>query len=93
MTLRVNQSACQDVGQRQLSPRSAASSHLDCRAVLILIVALYALADPVVRRRFADMGQEIPTAEEQQPKALLDLQKAEIDRWWPIIKTAGIKAE
>ena len=52
-----------------------------------------ALADPVVRRRFADMGQEIPTAEEQQPKALLDLQKAEIDRWWPIIKAAGIKAE
>jgi hypothetical protein len=43
LTLRVNQSACQDVGQRQLSPRSAASSHLDCRAVLILIVALYAI--------------------------------------------------
>jgi len=46
LTLRVNQSACQAVGQRQLSPRSAASSHLDCRAVLILIVALYAITQP-----------------------------------------------
>ena len=43
MTLRVNQSACQDDGQRQLSLRSAASSHPDCRAVLIQIVALYKL--------------------------------------------------
>jgi tripartite-type tricarboxylate transporter receptor subunit TctC len=54
---------------------------------------LDSLADPAVRRRFADMGQEIPAPEEQNPAALADLQKAEIDKWWPIIKTAGIKAE
>jgi tripartite-type tricarboxylate transporter receptor subunit TctC len=51
------------------------------------------LADPAVRQRFADMGQEIPAPEQQTPAALAALQKAEIDKWWPIIKTAGIKAE
>jgi len=52
-----------------------------------------ALADPVVRQRYADQGQEIWPAEMQTPEALHDYQKAEIDKWWPIIKKAGIKAE
>jgi tripartite-type tricarboxylate transporter receptor subunit TctC len=52
-----------------------------------------ALADPSVRSRLADVGQEIFPRERQTPEALGALQKAEIEKWWPIIKAAGIKAE
>jgi tripartite-type tricarboxylate transporter receptor subunit TctC len=52
-----------------------------------------ALADPRVRQRFADLGQEILPRDQQTPEALHAFQKAEIDKWWPIIKAAGIKAE
>ena len=51
-----------------------------------------ALADPSVRQRFADQGQEIPPRERQTPEALGAQQQAEIEKWWPIIKAAGIKA-
>ena len=52
-----------------------------------------ALADPDVQKRFADLGQEIPPVEQQTPEGLHARQKAEIEKWWPIIKAAGIKAE
>jgi tripartite-type tricarboxylate transporter receptor subunit TctC len=52
-----------------------------------------ALADPTVRLRLADLGQEIPPIEQQTPEALRALQKGEIEKWWPIIKAAGIKGE
>ena len=52
-----------------------------------------ALADPVVRERFADLGQEIPAREQQTPEALFAHHKAEIDKWWPMIRAAGLKAE
>jgi tripartite-type tricarboxylate transporter receptor subunit TctC len=52
-----------------------------------------ALADPAVRQRYADQGQAIPPPDQQTPEALGKLQQAEIEKWWPIIKAAGIKAE
>jgi tripartite-type tricarboxylate transporter receptor subunit TctC len=52
-----------------------------------------ALANETVRSRLADLGQEIFPREQQTPEALGALQKAEIDRWWPIIRAANIKAK
>jgi tripartite-type tricarboxylate transporter receptor subunit TctC len=55
--------------------------------------AMEALADPSVRARLAQLGQEIPPREQQSPQALGAFQKAEIEKWWPIVKAAGIKGE
>jgi tripartite-type tricarboxylate transporter receptor subunit TctC len=55
--------------------------------------AVDALADPSVRARLAELGQEIPSLDQQSPQALGAFQKAEIDKWWPLIKADGIKAE
>lgn len=52
-----------------------------------------ALADPTVRERLADLGQEIPAREQQTPEALSALHQGEIAKWWPIIKAANITAE
>jgi tripartite-type tricarboxylate transporter receptor subunit TctC len=52
-----------------------------------------ALTDPAVRRRLADIGQSVPPREQQTPEALGAFQKAEIEKWWPIIKAANIKGE
>ena len=51
------------------------------------------LADATLRSRFADIGLQITSREQQTPEALAAFQKAEIERWWPIIKEAGIKGE
>jgi len=55
--------------------------------------AMDALADSTVRRRLADLAQEIPPYDQQTPQALGAHQKAEIDKWWPIMKAANIKGE
>ena len=52
-----------------------------------------ALGDPAIQKRFADMGQEIWPREQQSPEALAAQQKAEIEKWWPIIRAAHITAE
>ena len=55
--------------------------------------AVDALADSTVRARLTDLGLEIFSREQQTPEALAAFHKAEIEKWWPIIKAAGIKAE
>jgi tripartite-type tricarboxylate transporter receptor subunit TctC len=55
--------------------------------------AVAALADPAVRSRLADLGLEIFPRERQTPEALDALQKADVEKWWPIIKASGIKVE
>lgn len=52
-----------------------------------------ALADPQVRAGFADLGQEVFPRDQQTPAALDSYHKAEIEKWGPIIKSMGIKAE
>jgi tripartite-type tricarboxylate transporter receptor subunit TctC len=51
------------------------------------------LADPKVKQRFDEQGIQITPINQQSPEALRALQKAEADRWWPIIKAANIKAD
>jgi tripartite-type tricarboxylate transporter receptor subunit TctC len=52
-----------------------------------------ALADAHIRTRMAELGVELPPRDQQTPEALRVYQRAEIEKWWPIIKAAGIKAE
>jgi tripartite-type tricarboxylate transporter receptor subunit TctC len=52
-----------------------------------------ALADPAVQRRCAEVGLAIPPPDQQSPHALAQLQRAEIEKWWPIVKAANIKPE
>jgi tripartite-type tricarboxylate transporter receptor subunit TctC len=51
------------------------------------------LADPAIRHRFAEQGQEVPAVAQATPQALAAYHKAEIEKWWPIVKGADIKAE
>jgi tripartite-type tricarboxylate transporter receptor subunit TctC len=52
-----------------------------------------ALADQGVRQRLAELGQQVYPREQQTPEGLAALQKADIDKWWPMIKAANIRAE
>ena len=55
--------------------------------------AVEALASDAVRARFGDLGVEPPARNQQTPEALASFQKAEIEKWWPIIRAANIKGE
>jgi tripartite-type tricarboxylate transporter receptor subunit TctC len=52
-----------------------------------------ALVDPAVRARFTDLGLDVASREQQTPEGLAAFHKAEIQKWWPIIKSAGIRGE
>jgi tripartite-type tricarboxylate transporter receptor subunit TctC len=53
-----------------------------------------ALADPTIQRRVTvDMGLDMPAADMRTPDALGALQKAEIEKWWPIVKAANVKPQ
>jgi tripartite-type tricarboxylate transporter receptor subunit TctC len=56
-------------------------------------IMVQVLAGPAARERFADLGIQIAPLVQQSPEALRELQKAEMQRWWPIIKASNIKAE
>jgi tripartite-type tricarboxylate transporter receptor subunit TctC len=54
---------------------------------------LETLADPAVRSRLAELGQDVFPAEMQSPETLADYHASEVKKWWPIIKAANIKPE
>jgi len=51
------------------------------------------LADPTTRQKLADESMEVLPRQQQTPEALGNFHKAEIEKWWPIIKAAGIKGD
>lgn len=52
-----------------------------------------ALADPALQKRFSELGLDVASRAQQTPEGLAAFQKAEMDKWWPIIKSAGIGAQ
>jgi tripartite-type tricarboxylate transporter receptor subunit TctC len=70
--------------------------HATPRAIIDKLNAavVEAVADPAVHRRLTEeLGQDIPPREQQTPEALYAYQKAEIEKWWPLIKAANIRPE
>jgi tripartite-type tricarboxylate transporter receptor subunit TctC len=65
------------------------------KAVIVKLnaAAVDAMADPAVRKRLRELGLATPPRDQQTPEALAAFHKAEIEKWWPIIKSANIKAE
>jgi tripartite-type tricarboxylate transporter receptor subunit TctC len=55
--------------------------------------AVSALADPGIRQKLISQGFDIAPRERQTPEGLAAVQKADIEKWWPIIKDAGIKVQ
>jgi tripartite-type tricarboxylate transporter receptor subunit TctC len=54
---------------------------------------MQALADPAVKARFAQLGLDVAARDQQSPEGLAAFQSSEMDKWWPIIKAAGIRGE
>jgi tripartite-type tricarboxylate transporter receptor subunit TctC len=57
------------------------------------VAADAAMADPVFHKRIVEMGLDMPPADQRTPEALESLRKADIAKWWPVIKAAGLKVE
>jgi len=55
--------------------------------------AVDAMNDPAVRKKFEDLGLQMPPKDQLTPEALGAMQKAEIAKWWPMIKAANVKVE
>jgi tripartite-type tricarboxylate transporter receptor subunit TctC len=55
--------------------------------------AVAAMNDPAVRKKFDGLGLQVPPADKLSPEALGDFQKAEIVKWWPMLKAANVKVE
>ena len=55
--------------------------------------AVQAMADPAFKKRMIELALEMPPSDQLTPEALAALQKAEIDKWWPLMKAAGIKQQ
>jgi tripartite-type tricarboxylate transporter receptor subunit TctC len=55
--------------------------------------AVDVMDNPAARARLADLGIQFPPREKETPEALAAFQKAEIEKWWPIIKKLGIKVQ
>ena len=71
------------------APRSTPKDIID----KINSAMVQALADPAVRARFAELGLDVASREQQTPEGLAAFQKAEIEKWWPIIRAANVKPE
>jgi len=56
-------------------------------------VVVETMADPAITKRLTDLGQQIPPHDQQTPQALDALHRAAIEKWWPIIRAANIKAD
>jgi tripartite-type tricarboxylate transporter receptor subunit TctC len=54
---------------------------------------MHALAEPTVKERLAAVGHDVMPASQQSPQALAAYHKAEIAKWWPIIRASGLKAQ
>jgi tripartite-type tricarboxylate transporter receptor subunit TctC len=57
------------------------------------VATVEALADPAIQKRFTELGLDVAPRAQQTPEGLAAFQKTEIDKWWPIIKSAGIGAQ
>jgi tripartite-type tricarboxylate transporter receptor subunit TctC len=57
------------------------------------VAADAAMADPVFHKRIVEMGLDMPPADQRTPEALESLRKADVAKWWPVIKAAGLKVE
>jgi tripartite-type tricarboxylate transporter receptor subunit TctC len=55
--------------------------------------AVEALNDPAVRKQLENLGLQMPPKDKQSPQALGEWQKAEIAKWWPMIKSANVKVD
>ena len=73
------------------------SSQIGARGAQALLLSpgttLEALADPAIQKRFTELGLDVAPRAQQTPEGLAAFQKAEIDKWWPIIRAAGIKVD